>query len=206
MASNNLEIESKFYIRNLDAIEAKLLSIGAVCTLPRSFEYNLRFDNHQKRLHRRHEVLRLRKSDDIRLTFKGPGELLGGAWSRTEIELIVNDFDQAQKLLESLGFRVAAIYEKYRAIYLLDNLIITLDELPFGKFVEIEADQPEKIRKLASDLGLKPEAAIPSSYQGLFEQVRATKNLPIKNLAFKEFQDLHLTASDLGVTPADDNG
>lgn len=203
MAKNNQEIESKFYVQNLATVEALLKTLGAICIVSRGFEYNLRFDNHQKSLQRQHKVLRLRKFDDVRLTFKGPGERLGGALSRTEIELVVNDFDQAQQFLESLGYKVAAVYEKYRAMYEIGSAMVTLDELPYGKFVEIEAENPEQIIELACQLGLNPETAIPASYQGLFEQVKSAKNLPVKNLTFWEFKEIHLSAADLGVEPAD---
>jgi adenylate cyclase class 2 len=203
MSANGLEIESKFYVRDLKAVEAKLIARGAVCAVPRAFEYNLRFDNSGNSLQRQRKVLRLRKFNDVRLTFKGPGERVGGALARTEIELVVDDFDTALKFLESLGYRVAAVYEKYRAMYELGAILVTLDELPYGHFVEIEGENPEQISKLARELGLKPELAIPASYQGLFEQLKAAKNLRAKNLAFWEFTDLHITAADLGVTPAD---
>src|SRR5664279_1049785 len=173
MAKNNQEIESKFYVQNLAAIETVLKRLGATCLVPRGFEYNLRFDNHQNSLQRQRKVLRLRKFDDIRLTFKGPGERVGNALSRTEIELVVQDFDQAQQFLEGLGYRVVAVYEKYRAMFEYCKTVITLDELPYGNFVEIEAESDEQISTIASQLGLNPEAAVPASYQGLFEQVKA---------------------------------
>jgi adenylate cyclase class 2 len=203
MSANNQEIESKFYVRDLAAVEARVKALGATCIVPRGFEYNLRFDSSQGSLRGHGKVLRLRKSDDIRLTFKGPGERVGGALARTEIELVVNDFDTAQQFLEHLGYHVAAVYEKYRAMYQLGTALITIDELPYGKFVEIEGENPEQISELAKKLGLNPQKAIPASYQGLFEQLKATKKLPAKNLAFWEFENIHLTANDLGVEPAD---
>jgi adenylate cyclase class 2 len=204
MAKDNLEIESKFYVGSLAAIQARLVEIGAVCIIPRGFEYNLRFDNHQKSLQRQRKVLRLRRSDDIRLTFKGPGESLGNALSRTEIELVVPDFNLAQQLLEALGYKVAAVYEKYRAMYELEGDLVTLDELPYGNFVEIEANSPDQIYALAKKLGLDPAKAIPASYQGLFERLKLKFNLPVKNLTFWEFENIKLTADDLGVSPADE--
>jgi adenylate cyclase class 2 len=137
------------------------------------------------------------------MTYKGPGERIGGALARTEIEIVISDFDSAQKILEALGYHVAAAYEKYRAMYELDSSMITLDELPYGRFVEIESESPEKIYALAESLELNPEAAIPASYQGLFEQVKSAKNLPAKNLTFWEFENIQLSAADLGVEPAD---
>jgi len=205
MTKNNQEIESKFYVSNLAAIETRLVALGATCIAPRGFEYNLRFDNQAGSLQRQQKALRLRKSDDMRLTFKGPGERIGGALSRTEIEVVINDFDSAQKILEALGYRVIATYEKYRAMYTLGVSMITLDELPYGRFVEIESETPQEIQALAKELGLKPEAAIPASYLGLFTQLKSALDLPAKNLTFWEFENIHLTATDLGVEPADED-
>ncbi len=203
MTANGQEIESKFYVRDLKAIEKRLVVLGATCSLPRGFEYNLRFDDAQGSLGRQHKVLRLRKSDDVRLTYKGPGERLGGSISRAETELVVSDFDTAQQLIESLGYRVWMVYEKYRAMYAFEGALVTLDELPYGHFVEIEGENPDSISKIAAKLGLNPAAAIPASYQGLFEQLKALKNLPAKNLTFWEFENIHLIPEDLGVSAAD---
>jgi adenylate cyclase class 2 len=203
MTTNGQEIESKFYVRELKTIETRLIALGATCSVPRGFEYNLRFDDAQGSLERQRKVLRLRKFDDVRLTYKGPGERIGGALARAEIELIVGDFDTAQQFVESLGYRVSGVYEKYRAMYDFEGAVVTLDELPYGHFIEIEGESPEAIAKIARTLELKTEAAIPASYQGLFEQLKALKDLSAKNLTFWEFENIHVTPEDLGVSPAD---
>ncbi len=203
MSANGQEIEAKFYVRDLKAVEARLLTLGAVCSVPRGFEYNLRFDDAQSSLNRQHKVLRLRKSNDVRMTFKGPAEQRGGALARTEIEIVVNDFDIAQQLIESLGYRVFGVYEKYRAMYDFEGTIVTLDELPYGYFVEIEGEAPDAIAVVAQKLALNPQAAIPASYQGLFEKLKAFKNLSAKNLTFWEFEKINTTPEDLGVVAAD---
>jgi adenylate cyclase, class 2 len=203
MSTNGVEIESKFYVHDLEALEAKLIALGATCSVPRAFEYNLRFDDAQNSLQRERKVLRLRQYDEVRLTFKGPSEERGGAMVRTEFEMVVDDFEAARRFLEALGYRAIIIYEKYRAMWNLDETLITLDELPYGNFIEIEAASPEAIAHLAQKLGLNPKAAIPVNYQTLFERAVKAKNLPAKNLAFREFTGLHITAADLNVLPAD---
>lgn len=203
MSANGQEIEAKFYVRDLKAIETRLTSLGAICAVPREFEYNLRFDDAQNSMNRQHKVLRLRKSNDVRLTFKGPAEKRGGALARTEIEIVVNDFDTAQQFIESLGYHIFGVYEKYRAMYEFAGTLVTLDELPYGHFVEIEGETPEQIREVALKLTLNPEAAIPASYQGLFERLKAAKELPAKNLTFWEFTNIQITAEDFGVIAAD---
>lgn len=203
MSTNNQEIESKFYVRSLAAIERRLLTLGAACRVPRGFEYNLRYDDPEGSLLRERKVLRLRKFDDARLTFKGPGQAINGALSRTEIELIVDNFENAQLFLAGLGYQVVMIYEKYRAIYELNGALITLDELPYGQFVEIEAENPEQIARLADKLGLNPKAAIPASYQGLFERLKQTRGLSMPHLTFEAFKGLEISPDELGVRPSD---
>jgi len=205
MSTNHQEIESKFYVRDLPPIENRLLDLGATCRVPRGFEYNLRYDDPEGSLQRERKVLRLRQFDDTRLTFKGPGKNIGGALSRTEIELVVDNFENAKLFLAGLGYQTVMIYEKYRAIYELDGALITLDELPYGRFVEIEAGGLEEITSLARKLGLNPQTAIPASYQGLFEQLRKSKNLSIQHLTFEAFAGLQIFPDELGVRIADED-
>ncbi len=203
MAHNNTEIEAKFYVLDLKKIEKRLQSLGAKQIVARQFEYNLRYDDDKNSLSRSGKVLRLRRYDDVRLTFKGPGNSENGVLSRSEIELVVNDFDSARLFLEGLGYHVNIVYEKFRAMYELEERLVTLDELPYGKFVEIEGDSPEAVREFAQKLGLQPQAAIPTSYHSLFDRFCRNRRLKLKNLCFAEFDGLEVSPRDLDVFPAD---
>lgn len=198
------EIESKFYVRDLARVAARLGALGATVLVPRQFEHNLRFDDENRTLTSSGQVLRLRRFDDVRMTYKGAGVRIQGALSRTEIELVVDDYNAAKLFIEALGYRAYITYEKYRAIYLLEGRIITLDELPYGHFVEIEAESPSVIGGVAQQLGLRPEAAIPTSYQGLFDRVCKRRGLELKNLSFEAFTGLEISPQDMDVTPADE--
>lgn len=197
------EIESKFYVQSLEPVADRLNSLGAEIVASRQFEHNLRFDDPQHSLTKSGQVLRLRQFDDVRMTYKGKGTRIDGALSRTEIELVVDDYDSAKLFIEALGYQAYITYEKYRAIYRLQSKLITLDELPYGNFVEIEAGSPAEIAATARVLGLQHSAAIPSSYQGLFERVCKNRKLDLKNLSFDEFKGLTITYHDLDVIPAD---
>ncbi|NCP86454.1 class IV adenylate cyclase [bacterium] len=198
-----LEIESKFYVHNLPAIEARLKTLGAVCRVPRQLETNLRFDDAQNRLQTERNVLRLRRYDEARLTFKSGKTSANGVATRQEIEVSVSDFEQTRALLEGLGFRVFFTYEKYRAMYELEAASITLDELPFGNFVEIEAETPAEIARLAQRLGLNPAAASAESYHGLFQHLKSARGLTARDLTFDTFSHQIFAPSDMKVTLAD---
>jgi len=203
MPSNNQEIEVKFYITNLLRVQARLAELGAIVTQPRTHEINLRLDTLNYDLTNEKRVLRLRQDTQIRLTYKGPGALLDGTLQRQEIEVSVSDFSKTLALLEALGFQVALMYEKYRTALDLEGVEVSLDEMPFGSFVEIEGDDPEVIRLVTRQLQLNWEARVVNSYTGLFEELRSALGLTFRDISFTNFAGISVTPADLNVSPAD---
>lgn len=203
MKTPPVEKEVKFYINDLTAFEHRLVSLGAKLERQRTHELNYRFDTRDLHLTHTHQVLRLRQDDQAILTYKGPSKPDAELRIRTEIELVVDSFDQAVLFLEALGYTLAVQYEKWRTVYRLNDLEITLDEMPYGRFSEIEGEDEVCIRKTAASLALDWESRINESYLALFDRLKRKLNLPIENLTFAEFKGHGITASDLGVRPAD---
>ena len=197
------EIEVKYYLQDLAAFRQRLLSAGAFLTQPRVKEINLRFDTPQRDLSQKAQVLRLRQDEAAHLTFKGPGALEGGVLSRQEIEFEVSDFAAARRFLEALGYRVFTTYEKIRENFTLAGVQVSLDEMPFGTFTELEGPNSQVIRQLAESLGLVWERRITVSYLELFAQLKARLALPFDDLTFDAFHGLVIRPEDLGVQPAD---
>ncbi len=185
------EVEAKFYVPDLAGIERRLQELGARCLQPRMHEINLRFDTPQGELRRQGRVLRLRKDREVHLTYKQGRSIEGGIHTREEIEFALADFDAARRFLEALGYQVSFIYEKYRTVYLLDEVEIMLDELPYGNFVEIEGEA-EAIRVLAARLDLSLDRAIPLSYHALFEHLRRRMRFGFRDLLFENFRSLRV--------------
>jgi adenylate cyclase class 2 len=202
MPAHNKETEVKFYIRDLTHLADQILAAGGRPRMPRTFEFNLRFDTPNADFQREHRVLRLRRDQSIRLTYKEGGRIQDGAFQRTEIEFGVADFDAAHQMLQALGFEVVFAYEKYRTTYELAGTEVMLDELPFGDFVEIEGP-PELLKRVAIRLNLDWQAAIPYSYHDLFERLRARQTLTFRDLTFGNFSGTRPRADDLGVRSAD---
>jgi len=128
------EIEVKFYINDLAAIQNQLISEAAKLVQERCFEANLRFDQQDHALGKDRRVLRLRKDTQSILTYKGPAEMGKTVSIRQEIEVVVDDFDTTRRLLEGLGYHVYMTYEKYRAMYSYHKVIVTLDEITVEVF------------------------------------------------------------------------
>lgn len=203
MTSKDQELEVKYFIANLPALEARLQALNAQLVQPRTHEVNLRFDTPAGELGNTYRVLRLRQDTEARLTYKGPSQAREGVRVRQEIEFTVSDFEAARAFLEALGYQVSMAYEKYRATYDLDGVHVTLDELPYGQFAELEGPDPATIRAVNRRLGLDWEARVPESYTVLFDRLCDALDLPFRDLTFENFAGLHLTAATLNVRPAD---
>ena len=200
---NKDEIEVKFYILHLKDLEARLRNLGAQVSQPRMLEINLRFDTPDGSLTRAGQVLRLRREADFRFTYKEPMRIIDSVSVRKEIEFTVGDFNAAKAFLEALGYQVSVMYEKYRACYVLQDVEVSLDELPYGTFIEIEGPDPASVNAVQSLLGLNSQARVLESYLVLFERLKLRRNLTFRDLNFENFKGISISHSDFPVIPAD---
>ncbi len=203
MNSSGMEHEAKFWIADLPALRQRLENQGAELTQPRILESNWRFDQPDRSLSMRGQVLRLRQDTICRLTYKSPSEKTSSVSSRKEIEFEVSDQTSAWQFLETLGFECIALYEKYRSAYQFKNCEVSLDEMPFGTFSEIEGRNVNSIRAAARALNLRWEARTPLSYLALYSNLKSAFNLPFEQVTFENFKNRIFTASDVGLSPAD---
>jgi adenylate cyclase class 2 len=199
------ELEVKFLVKNLNRIELRLQDLEAQLVQERVFEKNLRFDLPDDSLRKSFKILRLRQDENAVLTFKGPGKIIHGIREREEWEVTVSDFALMQKILESLGYEVFFIYEKYRTTYEIGSAHVMLDETPLGCFVEIEGENKGSIVSLANQLHLDFSEAITESYLFLFEHAQKLLGLKFRDLTFDNFAEVKVQPSSLGV-PFTDKG
>jgi adenylate cyclase class 2 len=203
MGKDQQELEIKLYLSDLPAFQLKVEALGGQLIEPRLHEINLRFDTPDGELTQTAQVLRLRQDTAARLTYKGPGETIDGVHARREIEFTVSNYQSAKALLETLGYQISLMYEKFRTTYTLDGLQITLDEMPYGNFTEIEGSPAAAIHAVAEKLGINWEARILDSYTSLFDLLRAELGFTYRDLSFENFAGKEISPTDLGVTPAD---
>lgn len=202
-STNEQEVEVKFLLSDQAALEHRLVERGASLLQPRILEMNLRFDTPGGVLTARRQVLRLRQDAQAVMTYKGPSQDGVEVSSRQEIEFSVSDFAAAQHLLEALGYQVSVIYEKYRAMYRLGEVVVTLDEMPFGFFAEIEGPDAGAIRAAAEQLGLNWQARSLDSYLVLFGRAKRSLGLEFRDLTFDNFLGISVLAEDMKLIPAD---
>ena len=203
MNKSMLEKEVKFYVTNLEALKDRLLAVGAVQSQARTREVNYRFDTPDGQLSASGSALRLRQDSRAILTFKGTTSMEEGVRVRPEFEVVVDDLSRARAILEGLGFVLTITYEKWRAVYQYNGLEITLDEMPYGNFTEIEGADTAAIQTTARVLALDWNTRIQGSYIELFDRFKKKRELSLDALTFSAFASLTVSWQDLGVKPAD---
>ena len=140
-------------------------------------------DTADEMLHRRRCVLRVRmESGKSLLTFKGPVQP-ANMRVRDELETVVADGSVVLRVLEELGFHVWFRYQKYREEFVLDDVIVAVDETPVGTFVEIEGGD-RGIADMALALGRNPSDYLLDSYRGLFGAHCRQLGRPLTDMLF----------------------
>jgi predicted adenylyl cyclase CyaB len=166
-----LEIEAKVKIENLEAAAEKLRQLGAEF-LQTVHEEDLYFNSADGSLLKSDCGLRLRKRESqtsnlksqIYLTLKGPRGK-SAFKSRTETQVIVDNFDAMKTLLLGLGYKEYFTVEKIRHIWRMNNCEICLDDvLHLGTFIEVEGPDETTIAATLDKLGIDKNAHISKGY------------------------------------------
>jgi adenylate cyclase class 2 len=183
------EVEIKFALDDLRAIERKLRGLGFRRETPRTREINTLYDLPGAVLRQRGELLRLRKyGDGWTLTHKGPGRA-GRHKSRVETETAVENGEHLHGILTALGFAPSFRYEKFRIEWSDGTGQVVLDETPIGNYGEIEGP-PRWIDRTARALGITPSQYITDSYAQLFSDWKTRTGSRAVEMTFKAIRSI----------------
>lgn len=156
------EIEVKFLNIDHEIMRERLRAAGALCAVPMRLMRRAIIDYPDGRLQKGNEnsFLRVRdEGDKVTLTYKKFESLsLSGA---AEIQLNVDSFENAVRLLEAAGLELKSFQESKRETWSLGDVEIVLDEWPWlTPYMEIEGPTEESLRQAASTLGLAWDEAV----------------------------------------------
>jgi adenylate cyclase, class 2 len=187
---SNIEVEVKFYLHDLALTRNQVKKTGGLFE-KRDTETNLRLEDQYSSLFKRKSLLRLRQTQDHNLlTYKGKVNAPdSGCKVYHEIEVMVSDFNNMIGILENIGYRQVQCYEKIRETYRIGNVLICLDTMPYGNFMEIEGD-PKEIKVMAESLGFKWKDRILGNYLSIFEQLKKKFNLGFNDVTFDNFKEV----------------
>jgi adenylate cyclase class 2 len=128
-------------------------------------------------------ALRVRRDGErCYLTYKGPWQK-GPVKAREEIETTVGSAETLEAVLAALGYQPWFRSQKFREEYALGAAVVTVDETPFGVFVEIEADANE-IARVAALLGRSQADYRLESYPALWRRWCHEHGLTPRDMVF----------------------
>lgn len=152
------EIEAKFLDVDVEKFKQLLEKEGAVFI--DEFEYRRKtYDSKDKHLAQKNSWIRLRDDGEkVTMTYKerfGVGANSLRDTGMKEVEIVVSDFNLADKLLQELGFIEKFYEENKRERYVFDSVEIDIDTWPMiPTYVELEGNSWESLEKVAKRLGL----------------------------------------------------
>lgn len=145
------EIEVKFTNVDHDDVRSKLKQLGAKLIHPMRLMRRVTIDTDEMK--QRDAFVRIRdQGDKTTITYKQFDELsLTGA---KEIEVQVDDFENAIKLFAAAGLGHGSFQESKRETWSAGDVDIELDEWPWlAPYIELEGTSEEAIKQLATQLG-----------------------------------------------------
>jgi adenylate cyclase, class 2 len=181
------EVEIKFRIHDLRALTRDLKQAGFKQVTRSTHEMNALYDLPGQKLRRRGDMLRLRKFGKKWLLTHKAKEKSGRHKSRIERETQVENGEQMDAILRTLGFEPTFHYEKYRAEWSDGMGHVVVDQTPIGNFGEIEGS-PRWIDRSARALGINPRDYITQTYAPMFFEWKRRTRSPAKEMTFREVQ------------------
>jgi adenylate cyclase, class 2 len=187
MATSN-EIEIKFRVDDVRALNRRLRQSGFRLLTPRTHEINTLYDLRGQPLRKRGELLRLRQYGSEWLLTHKAKDKVGRHKTRVETETKVADGAKMEAILRALGFAPTFRYEKFRAEWSDGKGHVVVDETPIGNLGEIEG--PSRwIDRTARVLQVRPSDYITATYSDLFFQWKKQTGNPADEMTFKAVRD-----------------
>ncbi len=183
-----MEIEIKLPVGNMAGLRHQLKRLGFRVRCQRHFEDNTLFDTATLALRQRGAMLRLRTAaGQALLTFKEKGRASTHYKVRREQETRVTNVEAVRAILNSLGYKPAFRYQKYRTVFMQAKGPgkLTLDETPIGTFIELEGPR-RWIRMVANALGYRPKEFTTATYAELYHAWRRQHAGPQGQMVFEK--------------------
>ncbi|MEI9980147.1 MAG: class IV adenylate cyclase [Edaphobacter sp.] len=189
------EIELKFPVADVNALQNVLPQLGFQLVTARTFEQNTLYDTPGRDLRLRREILRIRQYGHLctvthkRMSSQDPGDTTRYK-IRIETETIVAEGPALAEIFRNMGYDPVFVYEKYRTEWsfaLEDGAAahLVIDETAIGNYAELEGPT-EWIDRTLALLNVSHSVCLTDSYGKLFLDWKERTGSPAENLTFAE--------------------
>jgi len=180
------EIEVRFLEIKKEELLNKLKDLGAQDKGSDTLKETIFYDDAKKFIDE-HKFIRIRENKNgALLTYKqhmSKGKDISGIDDVDEVETKVDDPEAMKVMLEKVGFEAFREQEKHRHSFVLDEVMIEIDEWPkIPVYMEMEGPSEEALKAIAEKLGLNWKDAYFGSARDVIEKVY---NMPV--MEYKHF-------------------
>lgn len=171
-----IEKEIKLRVDDVAGVTDSLRRNGAVF-FGGALERTIRFDTIDLDYEKKGKFIRVRSGFSNTITLKEKiNDESRNVRARKETEFEIEDIDKMSYILSVLGLNFTRTMEKYRQHWTLGGCSITLDELPFGIYMEIEGEENE-ISKVCKLLKVDESNRILVTYWELWAEITDKKDI-----------------------------
>jgi adenylate cyclase class 2 len=182
MVKNTVEKEIKIQISDISELITLLSSLGAEF-ISREFQRTFLLDTTDSKLKSQGMFLRVRSGVPNTVTLKKKIKQDINVRERIEYETDVKDVKTMLTIFESLGFTNKRIMEKYRVNFAFNNTVVSVDEMPFGFYAEIEGNESD-ISEVVKLLKIDPDKKILITYWDIWEDYKNKNNVSGEDIIF----------------------
>lgn len=165
------EIEAKFTNIDKEKIRNKLRELQAELIQPERLMSRAVFDFPDKRLQQNNGWVRVRdEGDKITMSYKQVNDR--SITGTKEVNLEIDNFNNAVSFLESIGMVKKSYQETKRESWMFGGTNIEIDTWPWiPSFVEIEGSTEIDVKDVADKLGLNLSKALHGSVENAYQEV-----------------------------------
>lgn len=169
-----LNINKEKLVRKLEKVGAKF--VGNWLQKRYIYDFKPRIDNKWIRLRTNGEVSTLTIKEITNKKVDGTKEL----------EIVVSNFEDTNKILEELGYCARSVQENKRIRYILDEVEIDIDTWPgVNTYVEFEGKGEDNIKSVINKLDMNYDDGTTMDVQSIYLSLGYTLE-DMNNLSFKE--------------------
>lgn len=107
-----------------------------------------------------------------------------------EAEVIINSFEEGEKVLMMCGFKEVSYQETKREVWQKEDIFVMIDTWPGLKpFIEVESDSAEKVEKACGNLGLNYQEALFGAVDVVYKKELNVPEGFINNLPIITFEN-----------------
>jgi adenylate cyclase class IV len=158
----------KFLLDDFCSMSYNLVANDAVF-IGGSFETTTRYDTINDKYSNEGIYVRTKSGFRNTLTLKEKSDdFNNNLFSRYITEIEIENIEDITYILEKIGLNKKIIMEKYRMNWILDGINLSIDELPFGIYLEIKGSD-EEIKRIIKKLNIKSKR-INITYWDIYEK------------------------------------